>query len=734
MKKITLALFALFGTVGNAFGQANINVKAPPYNATTVQRLPNGTSLHKSLKGSFLIKKSELTALTANLINGVGFVRLDGTDPVQSSGNFTLYLENTTDISYSKGTAFNTAVALAQNKYMGAWTTPTAIGTATVMLPLSTPFTYNGDGIYVSYEFEETTPAVNNNTWSATYEANNLGTGNNQGAVSYSNIANGAPNTMTLGDFRPVVVFDATNNATNNAAVADLIAPGIVSKLEGGHNVIARIRNSSTVPLANVQVSLDVTGANSFSDVQTITTINAGAVQTVTFNTFNPTVNGVNTMDVTIPTDDVDENNLSVWQQSVTCDIVSLRPPVAATTFTGYGIGAGASTVGRNFTFRYIPTTSSSSITAVRLVIPPFTNAANLNKLIYPVLLDATGNVVASGNTITITSAMLNNNFATLTFTAPEPLVANTVYHIGAGVPANGYFPIGTWNAFPTSGTVTNFYTSVPSGPPLTNVSYGYFSLEGVLTFTGTSIAASASPVSICKGDSVVLTATGPNGATFTWTPGAALTGSVVTVIPSIAPTQTQVVVNYNVNGTDVVSACPLNGAVASVTVKAGPNVSVASKSICIGSKTVLTPTGAATYSASGGTFNNTAGTSFSITGSAVGVTTYSFAGTNTLGCTSATMSTANVTVSACLGLEDYLNTGAIRIYPNPAVSGVAKISGLNGSTAITVYNTLGQAVLTQTTTDGTAEVDLSNHAPGNYLVRIDNGSEVQTMKLVNQK
>ncbi len=93
------------------------------------------------------------------------------------------------------------------------------------------------------------------------------------------------------------------------------------------------------------------------------------------------------------------------------------------------------------------------------------------------------------------------------------------------------------------------------------------------------------------------------------------------------------------------------------------------------------------------------------------------------------------VTVSACTGIAANSSNGYnVSVFPNPSVNGKTNVTGLVGTNVITVYNTLGQVVLNQTVSSESLEIDLSNQASGNYMVRItDSNSESRIIKLVNQ-
>lgn len=131
------------------------------------------------------------------------------------------------------------------------------------------------------------------------------------------------------------------------------------------------------------------------------------------------------------------------------------------------------------------------------------------------------------------------------------------------------------------------------------------------------TITASASPASICHGDSAVISANGGN--TYTWSPSGS--GSSFSVSPTSTTT-------YSVTGTDA-NGCSNTAGVA-VTINPIPNITATASpsSICQGSSTTISANGGNSYiwSPSG------SGSSFSASPSSN--TTYSVTGTDTHGCT----------------------------------------------------------------------------------------------------
>ena len=564
MKKITLSLLTAFACVGAALAQPNISIMAPTDNSSSQLRMPNGTTDHKFLRGCHLIKASELTALTATLINSIGFSLLDGASPA-SSGNFTVWLENTADVTYNKGTAFGTAISGMAVHYSSTLGIPTSATASTITLNISSaPFTYTGAGIYVAYAWDETAPASNTNLANpATYDANNAGTGNGLCATGYSSVNLAGATTMTLSDFRPCVIFGAANTATNEVSVIDFYAVGKTTKLAGvPQTITAVVRNNSNAgSLSNINVGLLVTGANPTTAAVVIPALAAGSQTTVTFTGYNPTATGVSGMTVSVVPDQNNNNNALTWSQSVNCDTYALPLALSAGNYTSSGYGAGANAGGIVYAFKYVTGATSSSLIGVNCVVPSFASASNTGKQLYAALFDAAGTQVATGNTVTIATANLDV-FSTYPLTVPEALAPNSTYYIGLGVTTNSYFPIGQVGFF-----INGFYQIPTGGGAPTAINYGYLSLEAVLGYSNTVISAAATDTRVCNKslETTTLVATGAAGLTYSWT-GLSSTAASVVVNPSI--TAASGIRNYTVQATDAASGCKSNKSVITISLQ----------------------------------------------------------------------------------------------------------------------------------------------------------------------
>jgi hypothetical protein len=184
-------------------------------------------------------------------------------------------------------------------------------------------------------------------------------------------------------------------------------------------------------------------------------------------------------------------------------------------------------------------------------------------------------------------------------------------------------------------------------------------------------------PVGVCGGAGAVLTASG--AVTYTWTPPVGLSGTntaTVTATPSTTTT-------YTVLGTDG-NGCT-NVAQKTVTVNPLPVVAINSSNggvICEGTNTILTASGAATYTwTPAGSLSSPTGTS--VTATPTATTTYTVTGTTAAGC----VGTASRTITVLPKPDASITpTGTITICQGDTVT----LNGIPGATSYSwrIYGT----------------------------------------------
>lgn len=578
MKKIKLTLLALVGLSASVFGQANISIEAPPLDEQNASwaapSVPNGTSSAAYHRGCFYITQAELSrlALTNSVITSFGFDYYRGAN-VATNGQFTLYLQNTNDLTYNKGLSFSTAIVGMSTTYTGNLTVPgnggAATPTAAASVNLTTPFTYTGGGLYVAWDWYG---AAANATVFARAMANvALTTG---GGYASASSAGPAPDPLTTYQFRPVMRFTAANTATNDLSVIRVTNPGMMSKMIGvGHVITAQIKNNSVNAVTNVPVSLNITGPNAFTNTKTIPTIGAGGLVTVSFDPYNPTANGMSTISVNVPSDQYTANDLSwVQTQSVNCTDYSNSPPYLASEFNdgSYGYGGAAAIVTR------ITPPADATLTAIKFVVGAGASAVGMRG----VLLDAGGTMIAATRSLNVNgpAAAGGQVFTTFRFDTAQALTSGTTYYFGMEQ-LNGGFPFATRDVANYRIFANQYFNAPAGGGAIGGVQnqMGEVGIQAVLNFSNTFITASPSSPIVCNNrgipvgerEIVTITAAGANGITYQWsgtgtTVPVSYTASSIVLTPSINPLQGTY--NFSVTATHPASGCKSNQAVVTLT------------------------------------------------------------------------------------------------------------------------------------------------------------------------
>ncbi len=119
----------------------------------------------------------------------------------------------------------------------------------------------------------------------------------------------------TASAFRPQVQFRHIN--PNDAALTQVYTLGkLPIPFATPHIISTNVVNNGSQTLNNLDVTLAITGANSFNDVQTITSLAPGSSVNVSFSAFTPASAGTNTISVSIPNDDFNgDNNITITQE-----------------------------------------------------------------------------------------------------------------------------------------------------------------------------------------------------------------------------------------------------------------------------------------------------------------------------------------------------------------------------------------------------------------------------------
>ena len=283
-----------------------------------------------------------LTAGTA--INHVDFsVNTVGTPTTMN--NVRIYMMNVPSTTTTLATATYSTAGYTL-VYDGSLTAP-SIGWAGV--DLNTPFVRTaGTNLQVMVERKDNATHAGYifNCANATTGPLNSRRYNNTTAIS-------AATSLTASAFRAAIRLQHTT--PNDMAVNAVYGLGTTGK--GIGNVItAYVANIGTAAQSNVQISLNVTGANTFTNSITIASIPVGASGYVTFPAFNPANTGTQTITVSVGTDDYAGNNSKSISQEVALNQLSYSIGTVASA----GVNAGqGNEVAAKFSVPYGNTISS---------------------------------------------------------------------------------------------------------------------------------------------------------------------------------------------------------------------------------------------------------------------------------------------------------------------------------------------------------------------------------------
>ena len=262
----------------------------------------------------------------------------------------------------------------------------------------------------------------------------------------------------------------------NDAQVSNVYALTKIPLSYGTPHVISSlIENKGVGIISNLVVTLNVTGANTFTDTKTVVSLAAGAVNTVNFAGFTPTNAGANVVKVTVATDDNNNNNSITVNQNVNTATYSYADNAVNTGSEGYSAGLAGM-----FVTKY-SLTGIAYVQNVNIFIPNL--AVNVGKTIYAVVLDPAGAIIGQSANYTIAAGDLDA-YKSFTFNV-LPFINGGGFFAGLAQTANAvqYFPLALQSETPAR--PATFYTvpSLAGGiAPSEITSLGKFMIEAVVS------------------------------------------------------------------------------------------------------------------------------------------------------------------------------------------------------------------------------------------------------------
>jgi hypothetical protein len=297
--------------------------------------------------------------------------------------------------------------------------------------------------------------------------------------------------------------FRFNPSAANDASVAAIYTLGkIITPAGLPHAVRALVTNVGSGALTNLPVTLNVTGANTFTNTQTVATLAAGASATVTFANYPSTMAlGTNTVTVTVPNDANNTDNSASQSQLINSTTLSyIAPDQTTATAGGVGYGTGDGILASKFTL-----SAATPITSLSVYLPATANLAG--HTMYAVVLSSTGTILGRSADYVVTAADVNTT-KTLAITTPPTVPVGDFYAgIAQVASTTAFYPVGLQTETPTrTGAFYGFALTGGTPDDAASQNFGRFMIEALSVAPPACAAPTALAVTTTTATSATIT------------------------------------------------------------------------------------------------------------------------------------------------------------------------------------------------------------------------------------
>ncbi|MDF7809744.1 T9SS type A sorting domain-containing protein [Hymenobacter sp. YC55] len=274
------------------------------------------------------------------------------------------------------------------------------------------------------------------------------------------------------------LIYSLSKTPTNNSQVIQAV-----------------ISNTGTAAISNRVVTLNVTGANTFTNATIIPNLAPGDFTTVSFGAFTPMVVGNNTITVAVPADGLASNNTQTFTQAVTTNTYSAAYP-GAPAIDGLGFRDNGNASTGILATKYTASIART-VTAVNIDLEGANATANtsVGRTVYAVVLSSTGAILGRTPDYVIQAGDIGTY---KTFTLPAPVAVPVGdFYVGLAQPSSSntapFYPLGFQLEEPTR-TGSFYVVDINGGTPedvTEDGDLGRFMIEAVVTGSpqGTSAA-----------------------------------------------------------------------------------------------------------------------------------------------------------------------------------------------------------------------------------------------------
>ncbi|WP_375436833.1 CARDB domain-containing protein [uncultured Hymenobacter sp.] len=301
----------------------------------------------------------------------------------------------------------------------------------------------------------------------------------------FSVSAPGPPASNTTNNARYMLEAVTSAVPTNDAAVQVIYSLG-KAPVNTPQVIQTVVSNTGSAAVTNLVVTVNVTGANTFTNGTIVPTLAPGASTTISFAAFTPTVVGNNTITVAVPADGLASNNTQTYAQVVTTNTYSYANNRPFTNSVGFGANTTAAFVAK-FT-----TPVARTVTAVAAGLG---DDETVGKTVYAVVVNSTGGLLGRSADYVVQAADIDQ-LKSFALTTPVSVAVGDFYvGLVQTAASTAYFPMATIDEVPTR--PATFFTVAPfsatGGTALADAAtnnLGVFVLDAQLSIVqGTSAA-----------------------------------------------------------------------------------------------------------------------------------------------------------------------------------------------------------------------------------------------------
>lgn len=460
-------------------GTDDVKIWVLPTNGATSGNTRAPGNLYKFQRTEYIITAAEIAASgfpSGSVVSSIGFfINAAGIGTVPLTGTLSVYLMNTTDVTYTLGATWTTAgFTLASSN--PAFTVP--ISPAGLMYDETfvggSPFTYTGGGVYVAWEFNA--PAGTVGTGAVVHNCQNL-----LANSLYGNRSNTAlPTALTASAFRPATRF-GTTSYDDILAIRNVYTLGKVPVPFGTPTPVGiRVENVTALP-ATFDLILEVrdvaTNTLEYTSTQSGIVLAGNTASVYNFTGWTPsTLEDVKVIALTsaVTGETWTVNNTFTELAQVNNNLYSYC--YSNVPGSGYGY---TTPNGGIFASKYMMN-GSGIVPSINIFIYNF--AANTGHQIFACILNSAGTIVAQSPNYTILVGDLGTN-KTFTFATP-PVFTNEEFFVGVGQTyissAVQYYPLGIFVDNPVRANA--FYNfALTGGTPSASTASWRYMIEAVV-------------------------------------------------------------------------------------------------------------------------------------------------------------------------------------------------------------------------------------------------------------